>query len=85
MEQLKQLKHTTVMQYTSRKAWNAVLKRSDEFRLDAAGIFRAVGNGAFFFHASYSFDKKLAIQALIDIEAIDLTPPAAYRQIMGGC
>jgi hypothetical protein len=85
MNQLKQLKHTTVMQYTSRKAWNAVLKRSDEFRLDAAGIFRAVGNGAFFFHASYSFDKKLAIQALMDIEAIDLTPADAYQKLMGGC
>ena len=85
---MKQLRHTTVIKYSSRQAWNAVLRRSADYRLSTGGVFKAVyaKTGEHYeYYASYDLGKQCAIQALMDIEAIDLTPADAYQKVMGGC
>lgn len=79
---MKQLKHTTVIKYDSKKAWNAVLKRSSDYRLETGSIYRLNG-GQFEFCAPYSTSRNRAIQELVDINAIDLTPVSAYQKLMG--
>ena len=79
---MKQLKHTTVIRYDSKKAWNAVLKRSSDYRL-ATGIIYRLNGGQFEFCAPYSHSRNRAIQELVDLNAIDLTPVSAYQKLMG--
>lgn len=81
-KQLKQLKAKTAANYTTRQLWAAVLRRSDHFRREAGGaIYRKHGD-RFEYHAAAAFDRALAIEALIDIEGINLSPAGAYQMVM---
>ena len=79
---MKQLKHTTVIRYDSKKAWKQVLKRTSDYRLETGSIYRLNG-GQFEFFAPYSHSRNRAIQELVDINAIDLSPADAYQKVMG--
>ena len=80
----KQLKAKTAAKYTTAQLWAAVLRRSDHFRRgsDRGGdIYRKHGD-RFEYHANAGHDRGLAIEALIDIEGIDLSPAGPYQMVM---
>ena len=77
----KQLKAKTAAQYSALELWAAVLKRTPAFRTEAGGrIFRECGDR--FEYLTPSRDRAEAIEALIDLDAIDLSPAGAYQMIM---
>ena len=81
METQTQLKARTAAGYSTSQLWGAVLRRSDHFRREAGGaIYRKHGD-RFEYHAAEAFDRALAIEALNDIEAIDLSPAGAYQLV----
>jgi len=79
---MKKLKYSTVARYSSREIWTAVLRRSDEYRLEPGGKIFALAGDHYEYHASADYDRRLAIDALLGLDAIDLSPVGAYRLVM---
>ena len=63
------LKATTIKGYSTPQIWNAVIRRTDDYRFEPSGIYRLSGD-AYHYHASYYHDRRRAIDALLDVVVV---------------
>lgn len=79
---MRKLKYKTILNYSPYQLWNAVLLRSDKYRLDCGRvlILQEGEDDHYSFYASVRCSPRLAVRALLELDAIDLTEEA-YRKI----
>jgi len=76
---MKKLKLTTTLNYSPHQLWNAVFLRTDKFRLEPGGSIYIDNGEHYSYWASFDFDRKRAVDALLEVDAIDLTDGAYQR------
>jgi hypothetical protein len=80
-ETVKPIKYETVIGYTGRQLWTAVCRRSDRYRREAGGQIYIENGDHYAYHASEDFDRNLAIAALTELGALNLS--CIERQNLG--